>query len=151
MVNAGKPFRCKLNFNFDSFFFYSFVGICNNNYTEESNVLCFIHLVCCVRIKDVERRWVKYQVHKIPGTQQPKTKDGVKISFCYMDYLQIILYITKVNWCIVEVTCLQPCLFTSGYEMSPDEGQEEYEEVQADLKKREEEVSICFQRNQLTS
>lgn len=68
-----------------------------------------------------------------------------------MDYLQIILYITKVNWCIVEVTCLQPCLFTSGYEMSPDEGQEEYEEVQADLKKREEEVSICFQRNQLTS
>lgn len=29
----------------------------------------------------------------------------------------------------------------SGYEMSPDEGQEEYEEVQADLKKREEEVS----------
>lgn len=33
--------------------------------------------------------------------------------------------------------------------MSPDEGQEEYEEVQADLKKREEEVRICFQRNQL--
>lgn len=29
--------------------------------------------------------------------------------------------------------------------MSPDEGQEEYEEVQADLKKREEEVSIYFQ------
>lgn len=67
-----------------------------------------------------------------------------------MFYLQIILYITKVNWCIAEVTCLPPCLFdTSGYEMSPDEGQEEYEEVQADLKKREEEVSIYFQRNQL--
>ena len=28
--------------------------------------------------------------------------------------------------------------------MSPDEGQEEYEEVQADLKKREEEVNSSF-------
>ena len=28
-----------------------------------------------------------------------------------------------------------------GYEMSPDEGQEEYEEVQADLRKKDEEVS----------
>lgn len=31
-------------------------------------------------------------------------------------------------------------MIKEGYEMSPDEGQEEYEEVQADLKKREEEL-----------
>ena len=30
----------------------------------------------------------------------------------------------------------------SGYDMSPDEGQEELEEVQADLRKKDEEVGI---------
>ena len=31
-----------------------------------------------------------------------------------------------------------------GYQMSADEGQEEYEEVQADLRKKEEEVIVNF-------
>ena len=31
-----------------------------------------------------------------------------------------------------------------GYQMSADEGQEEYEEVQADLRKKEEEVKLSY-------
>ena len=60
--------------------------------------------------------------------------------FNYTKYHKF-MYIIQVKGLEYMLTFHLFWFLISGYEMSPDEGQEEYEEVQADLKKREEEVS----------
>lgn len=48
---------------------------------------------------------------------------------------KVTYYVSSILFAVFGLKMLK-----EGYEMSPDEGQEEYEEVQADLKKREEEL-----------
>nr|XP_022326162.1 transmembrane protein 165-like [Crassostrea virginica]XP_022326753.1 transmembrane protein 165-like [Crassostrea virginica] len=48
---------------------------------------------------------------------------------------KVTYYVSSLLFAVFGIKMLK-----EGYEMSPDEGQEEYEEVQADLKKREEEL-----------